>query len=81
LRLSHDFEDVIFILENCDNIFKQIETSQNILRKYISEFLEEISKDIRFREAVSCSLPYGSEDRSDDIHALIKNLIKSPHYS
>ena len=41
---SHDFEDIIYILDNCDNIVAIIENSNNSVKKYIQQQFDYLLK-------------------------------------
>lgn len=62
IRLSHDFEDVIFLIGNCSRIELEIDQSQLMLKNYIAEVFRTLQKLANFKEAVLWSLSYGSDD-------------------
>jgi hypothetical protein len=75
IRLSHDFEDVVFIFDNCDFIESELEKSTPDLILYFKDYLNTLANDRCFDEAVACSLPFGFEDRAKEIIERIKNII------
>jgi hypothetical protein len=74
IRLSHDFEDVVYIFDNCNAIEGEFQKSNASLKKYVKEYTSVLVKDVSFSEAVSCALPLGFEDRAEEIIERIKNL-------
>lgn len=75
LRLSHDFEDVIYILDNNKEIESRLEKSDALLLKYLSLSFEKLKEMVVFEEAVECLLPYGSDDRVSIVLNRISEII------
>lgn len=67
LIMSHDFEDIIYLLSNCRGLSTNVQQSENNVKRFISQTLNEFQDHPNFREALSYSLPYGEEDRLDFI--------------
>jgi hypothetical protein len=42
---SHDFEDIIYILDNCDNIIEQIQTTNDSVKSYIQGKFDFLHKN------------------------------------
>lgn len=63
LRISHDFEDIIYILDNTTDIVAQIATSELDLREYLSDQFAQLLSNSNIEEAIECALPYGAEER------------------
>ncbi len=74
LRQSHDFEDVIYILENCHDIFGNIKNSTLNVRTYLKEECQNLLGNPNITEGIESALPYGSGEESTDI---ILELIQS----
>ena len=63
LRLSRDFEDIIFILDNKTNISDTISNSNdNLLKSYLAKQCSMLLTDRNIEESISCALPLYSED-------------------
>lgn len=63
LRLSHDFEDIIFILDNTTNITDVIDNRTDVsLKSYLSNQSSMLLTDKNIEEAISCALPLNSEE-------------------
>ncbi len=68
LRLSHDFEDLIYVLNNRQDIISLFDSEDNkILVEYISSWASEMLNRQNYREEIECMLPYGDYDRVDYI--------------
>ena len=74
LRQSHDFEDIIYILDNCLNIFKDINNSNQNVKDYLKKECIKLLQNEGLTEGIESTLPYGSGEESTDI---IFELIQS----
>lgn len=63
LIMSHDFEDVIYLISNCHALLEDIRKSDESVRRYIRKTLEEFQAEPNFEEAITYSLSYGEADR------------------
>ncbi len=63
LIMSHDFEDLIYLISNCHALLDDIQKSDEDVRRFIIETLKEFQAHPHFEEAVTYSLPYGETDR------------------
>lgn len=63
LRLSHDFEDIIYVLDNCTELMEVISSSGDIeLRKYLKEMFGVFIRNENIEESVRCALPLYTDD-------------------
>lgn len=60
LRQSHDFEDIIYILDNCSDIVENIMNSNSSVRGYLKEEFKCLLKNKNLTEGIETALPYGS---------------------
>lgn len=67
---SHDFEDIIYILDNCDNILTQIETSNDSVKNYIQNKFDYLLKNKPLIYALSGIL------RDDDNEIKVLKIIE-----
>lgn len=67
LRQSHDFEDIIYILNNCSNIFEEIVNSSDCLKYYLKDECQKLLNNTILIEGIECALPYGAGDESTEI--------------
>ena len=73
LRCSHDFEDIVYVLNSCDNIVDIFENEKNpLLKKYICEKSNEILRRPTIHEEIECVMPLGEEERSDMVYKQLK---------
>jgi len=74
-RTSHDFEDIIYIIDNRTDIVDQINIAPNDVRPYLKEQLGLILEDNALQEAVLGNLAYDTrEARYSRIIKCIKEI-------
>ena len=71
LRQSHDFEDIIYILDNCIDILNNISTSNQSVKMYLKQECQKLLKNPNITEGIETALPYGSGEESGDILGMI----------
>ncbi len=59
LRQSHDFEDIIYVLDNCSTLFKNKWDSE--LSDYLSEQAKLTAQNPAFLEALEAAMPIGTQ--------------------
>ncbi len=74
LRQSHDFEDIIYILDNCPTLLKDIGDSNYSVKTYLKEACKILLRNDDLLEGIESALPYGSDSDSVEI---TENLIQS----
>ncbi len=75
LRLSHDFEDLIYVLNNRQDIVSLFDVEENkTLAEYISSWASEMLNRKNCREEIECMLPYGDYDRVDYIIEILTHF-------
>ena len=75
LRQSHDFEDIIYILDNCTNILDFIRNADAVVRTYLKTECESLLENEGSSEGIKSALPYGSDsDRVEIIESLISDI-------
>ena len=77
LRFSHDFEDIIYVLNNRHDITAIFdhETDRALIR-YIAAWAAETLARSNCREEIECNLPYGEYDRTGHIIGILKHFIQ-----
>jgi len=76
LRQSHDFEDVIYILDNCSDILDNISNANETVKAYLKEECAILLKNEGLTEGIESALPYGSEEEATEIIIeLIQNIV------
>lgn len=72
-RLSHDFEDLIYVLNNCERITNLFEDESNlVLKTYLSTWASEMLERKNGKEEIECALPYGDIERLDYIITILR---------
>lgn len=75
LRQSHDFEDIIYILDNCTDIVENIRSSNVDVKRYLKSECQKLLEIDALAEAMDCALPLGSDsDRVEMIETLISDI-------
>ena len=71
LRQSHDFEDIIYILDNCSNIVDNISASNPSVKEYLKSECLKLLENPNITEGIESALPYGSGEESGDILGML----------
>jgi len=75
LRQSHDFEDIIYILDNCTSILEDIRNADEDVINYLKDECESLLRNDGLAEGIESALPYGSDsDRVEIIEDLILEI-------
>jgi predicted nucleotidyltransferase len=74
LRTSHDFEDIIYILENCIDIVENIGAANASVKAYLKTEFSNLLDNDNITEGIEVALPYGSDSDSTEI---IEELMQS----
>ena len=75
LRQSHDFEDIIYILDNCTSILEDIRNADEDVKNYLKDECESLLDNAGLSEGIESALPYGSDsDRVEIIEDLILEI-------
>lgn len=74
LRQSHDFEDIIYIFNNCSDLLDNISNANVTVKAYLKEECQHLLNNEGLTEGVESALPYGSGEEGTDI---ILKLIRS----
>ncbi len=74
LRQSHDFEDIIYIFDNCPDLLENISKANTSVKAYLKEKCRNLLANKGLTEGIESALPYGSGEEGTDI---ILELIRS----
>jgi len=78
IRGSYDWEDIVYIMNNCAELVIAIKQCSNtLLVEYLREQCRLLLKNSNIREIIYTSLPYNSEEESIDAILEIMNNILS----
>ena len=76
LRQSHDFEDIIYIMDNCPAILDDIKNSNEKVQDYLRNEYSLLLKNPNITEGIEAALPYGSgEEATEIIIDLMQNIM------
>jgi hypothetical protein len=76
IRGSHDWEDIVYIMNNCTALTEAIKKNNNPqLVEYLQEQFRILLQNNNIREIVYSSLPYYSEEENIDMIVQIMNNI------
>ncbi len=78
LRQSHDFEDIVYIMDNYPKIVDDIINAEENVKSYLRNNYLCLKENNNLKEGIASALPYGSGVQSTDIimeriHRIIKN--------
>lgn len=77
LRYSHDLEDLIYVLNNCNGIVAMFDAEDNeALVSYLTIWASEMLVRPNGREEIECTLPYGDHERLDYILEILSHFAK-----
>ena len=74
-RWSHDFEDIIYILNYCPDFILTLQSVNVYLKKYLKEEFSNILSRRNITEEIECMLPYGEDDRTEYILGIMKGIV------
>ena len=75
LRQSHDFEDIIYILDNCPELLESINNADESVKAYLMKECAKLLNNEGLTEGIESALPYGSEEEATEIiMELIQNI-------
>ena len=77
-RTSHDFEDIIYIFDNCTDIVEQLVQAKEDVKPFLMEQLEEILNNRTKQEAIYGNLYYETQQGRYDI--IMDNIKKITHW-
>jgi predicted nucleotidyltransferase len=77
LRLSHDFEDIIYIVDNCVSFRNEVSDSEREVKDYLRWNFKLLLENPNINEAVECALPYGTQiERIEKVKETIKQILE-----
>jgi len=75
LRQSHDFEDIIYILDNCQDLLKDIVSANPTVKAYLKIEFKSLLQNKGLLEGIESALPYGSGvEGTEIIYELIRSI-------
>jgi len=76
IRGSYDWEDIVYILDNCGDILQKIQNSSNIkLKNYLKEQFSNLLNNNNINEIIYSALPFNSDEENiNEIITLIRKI-------
>jgi hypothetical protein len=75
LRQSQDFEDIIYILENCTTILENVGEANQSVKDYLIKTCQDLIENEDLLEGIESALPYGSDsDSVENIVQIIRSI-------
>ncbi len=71
LRQSHDFEDIIYILDTCSDILEKIREANPNVKMYLKNECRNLLANTNITEGIESVMPYGSGEESGDIVGML----------
>ena len=59
-RTSHDFEDIVYVLENREQVWKEIENSMEEIKDYLKEEFKRLRGNLSLYEWIDCHVEFNS---------------------
>jgi hypothetical protein len=76
LRMSHDFEDFIFVFSNTHDVVSEIEHSEEKLRSYLVNEISKLKSKRNFEEALEVCIPLGVEGLFELLNKDLEKITK-----
>ena len=78
IRGSHDWEDIVYILDNCGNFLQNFSQCNDIkLTNYLKKIFSNLLNNSNIKEIIYSALPYDSvEENVDEILDIMNNIIQ-----
>lgn len=74
-RTSHDFEDIVYVLENRQTIWDELRNTSGELKKYFVDEFKKLKESPNLFEWIDCHVDYGSPPASYFIMQEIEQFI------
>lgn len=75
LRQSHDFEDIIYLFDNVNNLIEIIINTDVLLAEYLKKECQNLSDNFGLAEGIESALPYSTDfDRVELIEDMILSI-------
>jgi len=77
IRGSHDWEDIVFILDNCSRFLNNVKQCNNLkLKNYLKESFVNLLNNNNIKEIIYTALPYSSEEENvNKIFTLMNDVV------
>lgn len=75
-RTSHDFEDIIYVLENRSEIWQEMGTAPNDVKEYLLAEFRNLLDNPNIYEWIDCNVERGSPPATYYIHEKLRDFVK-----
>lgn len=75
-RTSHDFEDIIYVLENRSEIWQEMKTAHDNVREYLLTEFRNLLDNPNIYEWIDCNVERGSPPATYYIHDKLSDFVK-----
>lgn len=75
-RISADFEDIIFVLNKRNTIWKELRNAPQNVRQYLKEFFRHLQAEKYFDEWISCHVDFDEMKRVDFIIESLREFVE-----
>lgn len=75
-RTSHDFEDIIYVLENRSDIWQEMGTAPNDVKEYLLAEFRKLLDNPNIYEWIDCNVERGSPPATYYIHEKLRDFVK-----
>ena len=77
-RTSHDFEDIIYVVDNNLEIVEDVKNAENDVQKFLKEMSTEILSHSSKNEIIECHInPYTMEERRKIIVSKLEDILET----
>ena len=78
IRGSHDWEDIVYLMDNCAKLTNSIKQCANVqLVEYLKRQFDHLLKNSNISEIIYSALPYASEEENiDEILKIMREIVK-----
>ena len=73
-RLAHDLEDILFVLDGCDNPLAEMRNSDAVLLRFLSESAKSLTERSDFDELLLAHLAQEDEGRVSRLRKLVESI-------
>jgi predicted nucleotidyltransferase len=75
LRTSHDFEDIIYVMDNSINLYETLKAANAPdVKQYLADECSKLLNNSNISECITAVLPYGMDERLEVIEDLLTSI-------
>lgn len=78
-RTSHDFEDIVYVLENRQTIWEELHNTSGKIRNYLINEFQQLNNNSNIFEWIDCHVESGSPPASYFILDEIEKFVGQKH--